>query len=125
MDTKLSFRKMNHSSKATRLLNVRVGTESWFAPYSTSELIGQQWNLCLCPDRLVFQSRHASITILFTQFIFRSQISSLPTLNFSLRHSKFVFGHRHTLRYQHVCLLTVPSTHSHLDFPKTQMFLTV
>lgn len=93
-----------------------------FALNSKSALQGQQRNLRLCPDTMVFQSMHASITRLITQFIFWSQISSSPTLNFSSRHSKFVFVRRRILRYQHGCLLTLPSTHMHLDLQKTPLF---
>lgn len=65
---------------------------------------------------------HASITILITQLIFWNQISSSPTLNFSSRHLKFVFGLRNPLRYEHSYLLTLPSIHMHPNLQRFHCF---
>lgn len=116
----IELRKVKDFPKARGLTDGGVRTESqvcsWF------KVCTLRWQKDR-PDPMVFPSILASIIVLTTQFMFWSQMSLSPALDFSSKHSKFVFGRRHLLRYQHGCLLTLSSTHMHLDLQKTPLFL--
>ena len=56
-----------------------------FAPDSKSARWGRRKDLPLCSDPTTFQSMLPSVSVLLTQFIFWSQISWSPALNFFFR----------------------------------------
>lgn len=77
-------------------------------------LIQRLLDPCLLPWMYFLHSLYSGVRFLYHQL-----------WTFSSKHCKSVFGRRHILRYQRGCLLTLSSTHVHLDLQKTPLFWTL